>query len=49
VVGGMVMAPVKIVFLPMVYEWIESRAERRAARKAEQNNDEAIELSDDQT
>jgi cobalt-zinc-cadmium resistance protein CzcA len=29
VVGGMVMAPIKIVFLPMVYEWIESRAERR--------------------
>ena len=26
VVGGMVMAPIKIVFLPMVYEWIESRA-----------------------
>ena len=25
VVGGMVMAPVKIVFLPMVYEWVESR------------------------
>jgi cobalt-zinc-cadmium resistance protein CzcA len=29
VVGGMVMAPIKIVFLPMVYEWIESRAERQ--------------------
>jgi cobalt-zinc-cadmium resistance protein CzcA len=24
VVGGMLMSPVKIVFLPMVYEWIES-------------------------
>lgn len=31
VVGGMLMAPIKIVFLPMVYEWIESRAERKAA------------------
>jgi cobalt-zinc-cadmium resistance protein CzcA len=29
VVGGMVMAPIKIIFLPMVYEWIESRAEHR--------------------
>jgi cobalt-zinc-cadmium resistance protein CzcA len=28
VVGGMVMAPIKIIFLPMVYEWIESRSER---------------------
>lgn len=26
VVGGMIMAPLKIIFLPMVYEWIESRA-----------------------
>ncbi|MFL6466846.1 MAG: efflux RND transporter permease subunit [Pyrinomonadaceae bacterium] len=33
VVGGMLMSPIKIVFLPMVYEWIESRAELRAARK----------------
>jgi cobalt-zinc-cadmium resistance protein CzcA len=34
VVGGMLMSPIKIVFLPMVYEWIESRAETRLARKA---------------
>ncbi|HEV7699573.1 MAG TPA: CusA/CzcA family heavy metal efflux RND transporter, partial [Pyrinomonadaceae bacterium] len=31
VVGGMLMSPVKIVFLPMVYEWIESRAASRSA------------------
>src|SRR5580765_2900182 len=35
VVGGMVMAPIKIVFLPMVYEWIESRAEREERRAAQ--------------
>ena len=33
VVGGMVMAPIKIIFLPMLYEWIESRAESRSAPK----------------
>jgi cobalt-zinc-cadmium resistance protein CzcA len=32
VVGGMLMSPVKIVFLPMVYDWIESAAERRDRR-----------------
>ena len=31
VVGGLVTRPFKIVILPMVYEWVE----RRAARKAE--------------
>lgn len=46
VVGGMVMAPIKIVFLPMVYEWIESRAERRAVKDMEQNDELATELSD---
>jgi len=35
VVGGLVTRPIKIVILPMVYEWVERRAERRAARKAE--------------
>src|SRR6266576_2951591 len=30
VVGGLVTRPIKIVILPMVYEWVE----RRAARKA---------------
>jgi len=29
-VGGLVMTPLKIVILPMVYEWIEDRAERRS-------------------
>ncbi|HSE24225.1 MAG TPA: CusA/CzcA family heavy metal efflux RND transporter [Pyrinomonadaceae bacterium] len=36
VVGGLVTRPIKIVMLPMVYEWVERRAERRAARTAEQ-------------
>jgi cobalt-zinc-cadmium resistance protein CzcA len=43
VVGGMFMAPVKIVFLPMIYEWIE----RRATRKNEPPPDQPIELEDD--
>jgi cobalt-zinc-cadmium resistance protein CzcA len=30
VVGGMLMSPIKIVILPMVYEWVERRAARRA-------------------
>jgi cobalt-zinc-cadmium resistance protein CzcA len=33
VVGGLVTRPIKIVMLPMVYEWVERRAERRAARR----------------
>jgi cobalt-zinc-cadmium resistance protein CzcA len=35
VVGGMLMSPIKIVILPMVYEWVERGAARRAARGAE--------------
>ena len=35
VVGGMLMSPIKIVILPMVYEWVERGAARRAARRAE--------------
>jgi cobalt-zinc-cadmium resistance protein CzcA len=35
VVGGLVTRPLKIVVLPMVYEWVERRAELRAARGAE--------------
>ena len=35
VVGGLVTRPIKIVILPMVYEWVEGRAARRAARKSE--------------
>jgi AcrB/AcrD/AcrF family len=34
VVGGLVTRPIKIVILPMVYEWVEHRAALRAARKA---------------
>ena len=30
VVGGMLMSPIKMVILPMVYEWVERGAERRA-------------------
>jgi cobalt-zinc-cadmium resistance protein CzcA len=29
VVGGMLMSPIKILILPMVYEWVERRAARR--------------------
>jgi heavy metal efflux system protein len=38
VVGGMIMSPIKIVILPMVYEWIEGAVERRAARNEELDN-----------
>lgn len=30
VVGGMLMSPIKIVMLPMVYEWVERRAVQKA-------------------
>lgn len=46
VVGGMVMAPIKIVFLPMVYEWIESLVEQRAARNAAKSEEAVAELSE---
>jgi cobalt-zinc-cadmium resistance protein CzcA len=35
VVGGLVTRPIKIVILPMVYEWVERRAAHRAGRRAE--------------
>ncbi|HJQ25731.1 MAG TPA: CusA/CzcA family heavy metal efflux RND transporter [Blastocatellia bacterium] len=35
VVGGLVTRPLKIVILPMVYEWVERRAARRAEAAAE--------------
>ena len=35
VVGGLVTRPLKIVILPMVYEWVERRAARRAEDTAE--------------
>jgi cobalt-zinc-cadmium resistance protein CzcA len=31
VVGGLVTRPIKIVILPMIYEWVESRAARKHA------------------
>jgi cobalt-zinc-cadmium resistance protein CzcA len=34
VVGGLVTRPIKIVILPMVYEWVERRAAQRAERRA---------------
>ena len=37
VVGGLVTRPIKIVMLPMVYEWVERRAARRAERGAERS------------
>lgn len=43
VVGGMVTSPIKIVVLPMVYDWIESAAERRRTRRLEAEVEEAIE------
>jgi len=35
VVGGLVTRPIKIVILPMVYEWVERRAARSAERRVE--------------
>ena len=34
VVGGLVTRPIKIVILPMVYDWVERIAERRAFRES---------------
>lgn len=42
VVGGLVTRPIKIVMLPMVYEWVESRAARRASRKVEEDAEETL-------
>lgn len=39
VVGGLVTRPIKIVMLPMVYEWVERRAARRAARRTGNDSD----------
>lgn len=43
VVGGLVTRPIKIVILPMVYEWIESIVERRNARTDDDVDDISIE------
>jgi len=34
VVGGLVTRPIKIVILPMVYDWVERIAERRSFRES---------------
>ena len=34
VVGGLVTRPIKIVILPMIYEWVERGVERKASRAA---------------
>src|SRR4051812_43741031 len=39
VVGGLVTRPIKIVILPMVYEWVERRAAQRAERRAAQSDE----------
>ena len=46
VVGGLVTRPIKIVILPMVYEWVESIVERREARRLEPVDDFEIEPYD---
>src|SRR5882724_1297736 len=33
VVGGLVTRPIKIVILPMIYEWVEERAARRTEKR----------------
>src|SRR5207244_13369293 len=38
VVGGLVTRPIKMVILPIVYELVERRAERRALQKSETNS-----------
>jgi cobalt-zinc-cadmium resistance protein CzcA len=48
VVGGMVTAPIKIVILPMVYEWIESGVIRRKERKAPRANDALIKQEEEE-
>ena len=40
VVGGLVTTPIKIVILPMVYEWIESIVERRELRRLDPVDDD---------
>jgi cobalt-zinc-cadmium resistance protein CzcA len=43
VVGGLVTRPIKIVILPMVYEWVERGAARRAARRDARGAEAALE------
>ncbi len=46
VVGGLVTRPIKIVILPMVYEWVESIVARRS-RRLEAGTDEVSEPPDE--
>jgi len=43
VVGGLVTRPIKIVILPMVYEWVERRAAERAVATLESSSGSALE------
>ena len=43
VVGGLVTRPIKIVILPMVYEWVERGAARRAARRLARDGEATLE------
>jgi cobalt-zinc-cadmium resistance protein CzcA len=45
VVGGLVTRPIKIVILPMVYEWVERRAAQRAEARVESSSGSALESS----
>ena len=47
--GGLVTRPIKIVILPMVYEWVERGAARRAARRLARDGAEALEQGPDMT
>ncbi len=48
VVGGLITRPIKIVILPMVYDWVESRAAARAARKASKTEDAIEDVTNDE-
>jgi Cu/Ag efflux pump CusA len=43
VVGGLLTSPIKIVILPMVYEWVERGAARREARGAAREAEATLE------
>jgi cobalt-zinc-cadmium resistance protein CzcA len=45
VVGGLVTRPIKIVILPMVYEWVERRAAQRAEATLESSSGSDLESS----
>jgi cobalt-zinc-cadmium resistance protein CzcA len=47
VVGGLVTRPIKIVILPMVYEWVERRAAQRAERRAALSDESPTDETDE--